>query len=55
MRQEAETMRMEAGEKLHEECGVFGVYAPKMTDVAVLDYYRLYALQHHFLHPKRHG
>src|SRR5574344_2696953 len=31
---------------LHEECGVFGVYAPKAGDVAPLAYYALYALQH---------
>ena len=31
---------------LHEECGVFGVFAPKKTDVAALAYYGLYALQH---------
>lgn len=29
----------------HEECGVFGVYAPE-TDVARLTYFGLYALQH---------
>ncbi|MDD6309142.1 MAG: amidophosphoribosyltransferase [Clostridia bacterium] len=31
---------------LHEECGVFGVYAPAGTAVASLVYYGLYALQH---------
>ncbi|WP_409969348.1 amidophosphoribosyltransferase [Bengtsoniella intestinalis] len=31
---------------LHEECGVFGVYSPKTTDVGSLAYYALYALQH---------
>ncbi len=31
---------------LHEECGVFGVYAQTPTDVASLAYYALYALQH---------
>lgn len=31
---------------LHEECGVFGVYAPERRDVAGLCYYALYALQH---------
>ncbi len=31
---------------LHEECGVFGVFAPKPTDVGSLAYYALYALQH---------
>src|SRR5947208_624745 len=32
-------------DKLHEECGVFGVYAPGQ-DVARLTYFGLYALQH---------
>src|SRR5687767_3869772 len=32
-------------DKLHEECGVFGVYAPG-EDVARLAYFGLYALQH---------
>jgi amidophosphoribosyltransferase len=32
-------------DELHEECGVFGVYAPGM-DVARLTYFGLYALQH---------
>lgn len=31
---------------IHEECGVFGVYAPQKTDVAAMAYYGLYALQH---------
>lgn len=31
---------------LHEECGVFGVFAPKTQDVASLVYYGLFALQH---------
>ncbi|MGN0591944.1 MAG: amidophosphoribosyltransferase [Ruminococcus sp.] len=31
---------------LHEECGVFGIYAPKTTDVASMTYAALYALQH---------
>ncbi|MGM9619401.1 MAG: amidophosphoribosyltransferase [Oscillospiraceae bacterium] len=31
---------------IHEECGVFGVYSPKVDDVAPLVYYGLYALQH---------
>ena len=31
---------------LHEECGVFGVYAPRQTDIAGLIYYGLYSLQH---------
>lgn len=33
-------------EKLHEECGVFGVYSPHITDVAGAVYTGLYALQH---------
>jgi len=32
--------------KLHEECGVFGVYAKDNYDVASTVYYGLYALQH---------
>ncbi len=31
---------------IHEECGVFGVYAPQAQDVGGLVYYGLYALQH---------
>lgn len=31
---------------IHEECGVFGIIAPEPTDVAVISYYGLYALQH---------
>jgi amidophosphoribosyltransferase len=31
---------------IHEECGVFGIFSPKRTDVAPLVYYGLYALQH---------
>ena len=31
---------------IHEECGVFGVYAKKEQDLATLAYYGLYALQH---------
>lgn len=31
---------------LHEECGVFGVYAEHPTDAARIAYYGLYALQH---------
>ena len=31
---------------LHEECGVFGIFAPETQDVAALAYYALYALQH---------
>ena len=33
-------------DKLHEECGVFGVYSPDTADVASTVYYGLYALQH---------
>src|SRR3954465_10182888 len=32
-------------DKLHEECGVFGIYAPG-EDVARLTFFGLYALQH---------
>ena len=31
---------------IHEECGVFGVFAPEPCDVARISYYGLYALQH---------
>lgn len=31
---------------IHEECGVFGVFSPKPTDVGSLTYYGLYSLQH---------
>lgn len=31
---------------LHEECGVFGAYAPKPENLANMAYYGLYALQH---------
>lgn len=31
---------------VHEECGVFGVFAPQPIDVAHIVYYGLYALQH---------
>ena len=37
------------GEKIlsiHEECGVFGYYSPKKTDVAKKAYFGLFALQH---------
>ena len=30
----------------HEECGVFGIYSEKTTDVAMSAYYALFALQH---------
>ena len=33
-------------DKLHEECGVFGVFAPVRGDLSHLAYYGLYALQH---------
>lgn len=33
-------------EEIHEECGVFGVFAPNAADVANLTYYGLYSLQH---------
>lgn len=32
--------------KLHEECGVFGIFAPKPYKIASDAYYGLYALQH---------
>ena len=32
--------------ELHEECGVFGIFSPRRTDLAALAYYALYALQH---------
>jgi len=32
--------------KIHEECGVFGIYSPEQTDVATTTYYGLFALQH---------
>ena len=31
---------------IHEECGVFGVMAPEVCDIAGISYYGLYALQH---------
>ncbi len=33
-------------EKIREECGVFGNYEGKISDVARTVYYALYALQH---------
>lgn len=33
-------------DKFKDECGVFGIYSNKQTDVASLTYYGLYALQH---------
>lgn len=32
--------------KIHEECGVFGIFSPVRTDVAISTYYGLFALQH---------
>ena len=31
---------------IHEECGVFGVYSHKSSDLATMTYYALFALQH---------
>ena len=31
---------------IHEECGVFGIFAPQTQDVASTAYYALFALQH---------
>ncbi len=31
---------------IHEECGVFGVYSPKKTEIAGMTYMGLFALQH---------
>ena len=31
---------------IHEECGVFGIYTNKPTNVASSAYFALYALQH---------
>ena len=33
-------------DKLHEECGVFGIYSPSESDVAMKTYYGIFALQH---------
>ena len=33
-------------DRIHEECGVFGVYASGVQNVASMTYYGLYALQH---------
>ena len=33
-------------ENIHEECGVFGIFAKEPTAAAELAYYGLYALQH---------
>ncbi len=32
--------------QIHEECGVFGIFAPDVQDVASTAYYALFALQH---------
>ncbi len=32
--------------QIHEECGVFGIFAPERQDVASTAYYALFALQH---------
>jgi amidophosphoribosyltransferase len=45
---EGDKLLPEAGlndDKLHEECGIFGIYAPGI-DVALNSYWGLYALQH---------
>ena len=39
------TLNELAADKLHEECGVFGIYSHK-DDVALNTYWGLYALQH---------
>lgn len=33
-------------DKLHEECGIFGIFSPSSSPVAEMAYYGLYALQH---------
>lgn len=33
-------------EEIHEECGVFGIFAPQTQEVARTSYYGLFALQH---------
>ena len=35
-----------ADNKLHEECGVFGIYGVEGMDISRTTYYGLYALQH---------
>ena len=32
--------------EIHEECGVFGIFAPEAQNVASTAYYALFALQH---------
>lgn len=39
-------MIFNSAEKIHEECGVFGVFSPTNCDVASTVYYGLFALQH---------
>ena len=39
-------MREDIFDKLHEECGVFGIFEPESCDVASTVYRALYALQH---------
>ena len=34
------------GHEVHEECGVFGIFAPGAQNVASTTYYALFALQH---------
>mgnify|MGYP002581952725 CR=1 FL=1 len=34
------------GHEIHEECGVFGIFAPEAQNVASTAYYALFALQH---------
>ncbi len=46
MNEEMELSAMEESEKLHEECGVFGMYDLDGGDVASTIYYGLFALQH---------
>ena len=47
LRQDMGDMEWDADrDKLHEECGVFGVFAPKAYAIAQDVYYGLYALQH---------
>ena len=39
-------MRKDRNMSIHEECGVFGVFAEKPVNAAGICYYGLYALQH---------
>lgn len=39
-------LNITAGDELHEECGVFGMYDFDHGDVASTIYYGLFALQH---------